>query len=131
MHKLATNEQFFLILSTHYSRSQFAFDICRAGEKHLDSSGASDSELDMPSGIGGSNSQGTSKGSHNSNMSSGLQHNLLLQQSLSNNQLGECHLRTLSFFLVNELLCYATILIAFFSSLLSRTNGSWIFDVEP
>lgn len=58
-----------------------------AGEKHLDSSG-SDSELDMPS-MGGSNSHNASKDSHNSNMSSGLQHNILLQQSLSNNQLGQ------------------------------------------
>ena len=36
----------------------------------------------------GSNSQSTSKGSHNSNISANLQHNLLLQQGLTNSQLG-------------------------------------------
>lgn len=58
----------------------------RGGDKHIDSSG-SDSELDMPGMMGGPNNQSTSKGSHN-NMSANLQHNLLLQQGLSNSQLG-------------------------------------------
>ncbi|CRL01951.1 CLUMA_CG015164, isoform A [Clunio marinus] len=58
------------------------------GDKHIDSSG-SDSELDMPGMITGSNSQSASKGSHNSNMTANLQHNLLLQQGLSSSQLGQ------------------------------------------
>lgn len=59
----------------------------RGGDKHIDTS--SDSELDMPGSYGGSNVQNASKGVlSNSNMSSNLQHNLLIQQSLSNSQLG-------------------------------------------
>jgi hypothetical protein len=42
----------------------------------------------MP-GMMGPNSQSTNKGSHNSNMTANLQHNLLLQQGLSNSQLGK------------------------------------------
>lgn len=61
--------------------------INRGGDKHIDSSG-SDSELDMPGMMGGSNSQNTNKISHGSNMTANLQHNLLLHQGLSNSQLG-------------------------------------------
>jgi len=42
----------------------------------------------MPGMMSGSNSQSTSKGTH-SNMTANLQHNLLLQQGLSNSQLGQ------------------------------------------
>lgn len=44
----------------------------------------------MPMGgmMSGPNSQGSGKGSHNSNMTANMQHNLLLQQGLTNSQLG-------------------------------------------
>lgn len=62
------------------------FSFFRGGDKHIDSSG-SDSDLDMPGIMSVSNNQSTSKGSHN--MTANLQHNLLLQQGLTNSQLGE------------------------------------------
>lgn len=70
-------------LITRFNR----YYINRGGDKHIDSSG-SDSELDMPGMMGGSNSQNTNKISHGSNMTANLQHNLLLHQGLSNSQLG-------------------------------------------
>jgi hypothetical protein len=42
--------------------------------------------MDMPGMMG---NQNAGKGSHNSNMTANMQHNLLLQQGLSNSQLGE------------------------------------------
>lgn len=46
----------------------------------------------MP-GMMGPNSQSTSKGSHNNNMNANIQHNLLLQQGLTNSQLGKKSIR--------------------------------------
>lgn len=78
---------FSVSLGTYLFKSFLYFHFQRGGDKHMDSSG-SDSDLDMPGIMSGSNSQSTSKGSHN-NMTANLQHNLLLQQGLTNSQLGE------------------------------------------